>query len=352
MSSAPERFAGALDVASAALPGRGPQLPSALVRTVGKLTRDDWLSELLLRLSVRSSIYCISEMRAPWGFGVAARDIPAFHLLTSGRAWLDVDGSRDSISLDAGDLVILPRGSGHRLRDSQQSKVFWLDDILAERPPVNGRLAYGGAGERTELVCGGFGIDQLPARPLIASLPEVVHLRGHEGRSPEWLSSLIRMISVELAADRPGAEAVVSRLTDVLLAQALRSHVARTGSQTRSLGDAQVAHALRIMREQPNEMWSVPRLAGAVGLSRSAFAARFRAATGEPPMKSLTRFRLEQAASYLRTSNAGVSEIARRTGYESEVSLSKAFRRQYGMAPGAYRQETRVTSARDLAETN
>jgi AraC-like DNA-binding protein len=315
-----------------------------LMRTLGRFSEDDGLSQLLLRLTVTSTVYCLSDMSSPWGFRVAARPRPAFHLLTSGTAWLEVDGDAEGVRLQSGDLVILPRGNGHQLRDSQQSRVLWLDDILADTPPVQGRLRHGGGGERAELICGGFAIDQLTARPLLEGLPEVVHLRGHEGRSPEWLSGLIRMISVEMASNGPGAEAVVSRLTDALLAQALRNHLLESdGASPSPVSDAQVARALRIMRERPAERWSVPRLAAAVGLSRSAFAERFRSATGESPIQSLTRYRLSQAASYLRTSDAGVGEIARRTGYDSEASISKAFRRQYGTSPGAYRKATAGT---------
>ena len=102
--------------------------------------------------------------------------------------------------------------------------------------------------------------------------------------------------------------------------------------------DPQIARALRLIRERPDHPWSVPELATTVGMSRSAFAERFRGATGETPIQSLTRYRLERAAEYLRTTNAGIREIARITGYDSEVSISKAFRRQFGTSPGAYRK--------------
>jgi AraC-like DNA-binding protein len=319
------------------------------MRALGKLTPDDGLSELLLRISVSSTIYCLSEMTAPWGFRVAAREAPAFHLLTSGTGWLEVEGEAEGVSLGAGDLVILPRGNAHQLRDSARSPVLWLDDILAETPPLDGRLRHGGGGERTELVCGGFAVDQLSARALLESLPLIVHLRGHGGRSPEWLSALIRLISVEMASERPGAEAVVSRLTDALLAQALRSHLLESDAANCRVPDAQVARALRVIRERPAADWSVSRLAAAVGLSRSAFAQRFRSATGESPMRSLTRYRLEKAATYLRASDAGLGEIARRTGYDSEVSISKAFRRQYGISPGAYRKAANGSGLADHA---
>ncbi len=125
-------------------------------------------------------------------------------------------------------------------------------------------------------------------------------------------------------------------------------HVWRSGGGVRhpaaspvmppSLRDPQVARALRLIREHPDEPWTVIRLAAAVSLSRSAFASRFHDATGEAPMRYLTNYRLSRAATYLRTTDAGLREIARLTGYESEVSLSKAFRRRHGCSPGDYRR--------------
>jgi transcriptional regulator GlxA family with amidase domain len=104
------------------------------------------------------------------------------------------------------------------------------------------------------------------------------------------------------------------------------------------VSDPQIARALRLVRERVDDDWTVPKMAAAVGLSRSTFAERFRAATGETPIQHLTRYRLARAAEYLRTTNAAILEIARRTGYESEVSISKAFRREFGVSPGAYRR--------------
>jgi len=285
-------------------------------------------------------------MSSPWGFRVRARESPAFHLLTTGTGWLEVDREPDAVQLQAGDLVVLPRGDGHQVRDSRGGPVRWLDDILAASPPVNGRLRHGGGGERAQIVCGGFAIEQLTARPLLESLPTVVHLRGHAGAAPEWLAGLIRMISLEMASDSPGAEAVVTRLTDALLTQALQRHLLETGGSGAALAaDAQVARALRLMRERPDQRWSVAKLAGAVGLSRSAFARRFQATTGETPIKNLARYRIAQAATFLRTTDVGLREIARRTGYDSEVSLSKAFRRQLGVSPGVYRKSKRGAHA-------
>lgn len=311
------------------------------MRGLGKFTDPDGLSQLLLRLTVTSTVYCLSHMSSPWGFKVAARSRPAFHLMTAGSAWLEVEGQPDQIRLNAGDLVILPRGEGHTVRDSPKSPVQWLDRILEDTPPLNGQLAYGGGGERSELLCGGFAVDQLTGRPLLEALPTVVHLRGSEGRAPEWLVGLIRMIATEMASSRAGSEAVVTRLTDALLAQALRECLIDADvalGKTTVVSDSQIARSLRLIRDHVDQPWTVPKMAAAVSMSRSAFTERFRGATGETPMQHLTRYRMTRAAEYLRSTQAGVREIARLTGYDSEVSVTKAFKRQFGVSPGAYRR--------------
>ena len=312
-------------------------------RLGGEFPDPDGLSELLLRLTVNSTVFCFF-MSSPWGFKVPARAVPAFHILTAGGGWLEVEGQPEPIRLSAGDLVILPRGESHMVRDSPRgasSSLPSLDRILAETPSVNGRLSLGGGGGRSELLCGGFAVDPIAGRQLLDALPPVIHLRGSEGLAPEWLVGLIRMIATEMASSGPGSEAVVTRLTDALLAQALRQclvDIDRSLDQAAAFTDPQIARALRLMRDNPDRAWSVPKLAAAVSMSRSAFAERFRGAMGETPMQHLTRYRMARAAEYLRSSNAGIREIARLTGYESEVSVSKAFRRQFGIAPGAYRK--------------
>ncbi|MBV9597840.1 MAG: helix-turn-helix transcriptional regulator [Chloroflexi bacterium] len=179
---------------------------------------------------------------------------------------------------------------------------------MAETPSVNGRLSHGGDGERSELLCGGFVVEQLTAQALLEALPSV-DLRGSGGHAPEWLSSLVRMISVEMASSGPGSEAIVTRLTDALLAHALRQCIIeadRASSGATAVSDPLIGRALRLIREQPERPWTVPRLAAAVSVSRSTFADRFRAATGETPMQHLTRYR----SAYRKATNVPSESIS------------------------------------------
>ena len=314
-----------------------------MTRGLGEFEDPDGLSELLLRLTVSSTVFCFF-MSSPWGFRVPRRPVPAFHIITSGGGWMEIDGHVQPVRLSPGDLVILPRGDAHVVRDSPKamSGLPELGDILQTTTPINtGQFVYGGGGKPTELLCGGFAIDPVAGRQLLGSLPDVIHLRGGEGLAPEWLVGLIRMIAAEMANSGPGSQAVVTRLTDALLAQAVRHSLVaidRSLDQAAAFKDPPIAKALRLMREHPDRAWTVPELAAAVSMSRSTFAERFRAAMGETPMHHLTHYRMTRAAEYLRDTNAGIREIARLTGYDSEVSISRAFRRQFGVAPGAYRK--------------
>jgi transcriptional regulator GlxA family with amidase domain len=163
------------------------------------------------------------------------------------------------------------------------------------------------------------------------------------------VAATLRLVGAETDATAPGSEAVVSRLADALLTQALRVAVAGPdtgdGARLRALRDPHVAAAVQLVHGQPQRPWTVGGLAAEVALSRSAFAARFRELVGEPPMRYLVRARLAHAAGLLHTTDLGLGEIARWTGYESESSFSRAFKRVFGVAPGAYRGRAEVPLA-------
>ena len=305
----------------------------------------DVLSELLGTLRVKSTVWCRSVMSAPWGFGVPSRTEASFHFVVQGEGWVEIEGVEGALHLGTGDLVILPTGRGHAVRDDPASGVTMLETILATVPVESGHLLYGGGGPRTELVCGGFEVEDGEAHPVLASLPPVLHVHGDGGRPVEWLRSTVDLLRAEMASTAPGADAFVSRLTDVVLTQALRvslSDLEASGMvSVGALRDREIAEVLRLIHDDPGHPWSVAELASKASLSRSAFAARFRAATGESPMRFVTSARLSRAAHMLRSTNASVSRVAHAVGYESEASLARTFKRQFGTAPGRYGREGR-----------
>ena len=133
----------------------------------------------------------------------------------------------------------------------------------------------------------------------------------------------------------------MSRLADALLTQALRVALAELASANDTgllaLRDRQIGAAIEIINRQPERAWTVGELADEVALSRSAFGARFRQVVGESPKRYINRVRFAHAASLLQSTDASLAEIANRAGYSTEFSFSKAFKRVFGLAPGAYR---------------
>lgn len=302
----------------------------------------DSVTQVLRAVRVRSTIYCRSLMGAPWGFGVEAHGNPAFHVVTSGRCWLQVDREPDHIALAAGDLIVLPGGPRHWARDHPDTPATELEEILATTPlDEHRRLHYGGRGPRTGLLCGGFALEGGAAQPMLRTLLATFVIRGEFGRPVPWLGATLAMLTAETESSAPGAEEVVARLADTLLTQALRVALIdrrlSNGGAALALRDPQIAAAIALIHNQPERAWTIGGLAAEVALSRSAFAARFRQLVGESPVRYVTRTRLTHAAALLRSTDASLAQVAARTGYGTQFSFGKAFKRTFGVPPGAYR---------------
>jgi AraC-like DNA-binding protein len=300
----------------------------------------DDLADFLRSINVRSVVFCRSEFTAPWGFRVDDNAMAKFHLVLAGEAYLALDGVDEPHRLVAGDVVVLPHGTGHALVDAPGSPAPTLDGILFDHPVDEaGTMSYGGGGAVTAVVCGGFGTDALPAE-LIEQLPRMLVL----GSARDGVSRLLEPLAALLAAERPAAPgdgAVLAKVADVFLTESLRQYLAShrlLQVQVKAFDDDMpIAAALRMMRDNPGGPWTIAHLARAVGLSRTSFTVRFRDSVGEPPMTHLTRLRLSGGAGYLTSTSRTIGDIARKVGYDNEASFSKAFKRTYGRSPGAFR---------------
>jgi AraC-like DNA-binding protein len=313
------------------------------VKLASEFPQDDVFSELLRSLHVRSTTYCYSQMTAHWGFRVEAQAIATFHFIVSGDCWIEVQDVDRPIRLQRGDLALVPRGHAHQVHDDLRSPVQPLQQLIASYASDDGRrLRYEGDGAHTELLCGYFALEHVSAIPALEFLPPVIHLQSRNGRPAAWLETIVDLLLQEMISGSPGSEAVVIRLIDVLLAQALRTFTPSFADQLppgpRALTDREIATALRLIHERPDYRWTTNEWATRIGLSRSAFAARFRHLTGESPMRYAAHYRLARAAELLCSSDATLLDIAWQTGYSSDTALSKAFKRRFGLTPGDYRR--------------
>lgn len=295
------------------------------------------LGEALRCVQVSGVFYCPSELTEPWGVELPPMDDCVwFHAVIEGSCTLEVEGQVQEIR--AGDLIVIPHGSGHRAWGTEPAptpSVFDLPhDHVNEQYAV---LRHGGGGEMTRLVCGGVRLHHPAARQLIDALPAVIHTEPAGSARSDWIWSTLDLIAEETRTVRPGGEAVVSRLCDIVVIQAIRSWMDRDPAARvgwlGALRDPQVGGAIAAIHANPAADWTVASLAEEVAMSRSAFASRFTDLVGESAMRYVARWRMAVAADLLAEGGATVASAAAAVGYESEAAFSRAFTRVTGANP-------------------
>ncbi len=307
----------------------------------------DVLTDVLNTVRVSAACQGRLELGAPWGLKVPGGEFSKFHVVIQGSCFLELDGESEPILLEEGDLIALPHGDGHVVRDSPTTPPRPIDEWFSSngQERCGGAVHVPGTGPLTGLVCGRLQFEDPRNHPVLSVLPRVVHLRSAEGKAIPWLESTLRFIACESSSDRPGSDTVVNRLADILFIQIVRGYLNTTPNDSRgwlrALTDPQIGASLGLIHAEPEQSWTVANLASKVGMSRSTFAGRFSELVGEPPLHYITRWRMQKAAALLREGRATLADIADRVGYDSEAAFSKAFKRWVGSAPGAYRRASR-----------
>jgi AraC-like DNA-binding protein len=320
----------------------------------------DALSEVLGAVRLTGAVFLELEMRAQWSLLTAparkiadvlmpeADHVIPFHLVTEGRCYGRlVDG--DPVELRAGDLILFPAGDRHVLTAPNEAALRLtpaeltgesLDKVL-KRGEVT-EFKRDGAGDATRIVCGYLACDKRLAEPILRSLPRLLKVSMRDGGTAAWVRSSIKFSVAESASARPGSAAVLARLSEVLFAEAIRHYMDELppdqSGWLAGLRDRHVGRALALLHEQPARAWTVDELAAKVGLSRSALGERFNSLIGAPPMQYLTRWRTSLAARLLRESNFSILRVATDVGYESEAAFNRAFKRELGLPPAAWRK--------------
>ena len=311
-------------------------------KTVARFADGDITNELLHDFRLDSSVLCRSVMAAPWGFGVAGREVGSFHMVLEGHGWLEAEGLTELVPIRAGDLVVLPRGDAHWVKDSPSTVAPSLISILEQHDVVDGELHFGADdGPVTEIVCGIFSFEGIYTAPWLDRLPPVVLSAAEPGRN-DWRDAVSTALRDEARAPTKGGAAVVNRLLESLIVDVLRSELDELASDAMApavaLLDHRIGTALARLHASPEAPWSVDGLARVASMSRSAFSERFRSLVGEAPMRYVAQLRLARAARLLSSPDMTLAEIARRVGYASEAALSRAFKARFGQAPGVFRR--------------
>lgn len=294
----------------------------------------DALTAILRRLRLRAGVYVHAEFCGSWAVDTSGdRKVP-FHLIGRGSGWLHTDDAVEPRRLDAGDLVVFPHDARHIIASS------------ATRPPaplINRPVDPQAEGPVTSMLCGYFELQSKAAWPLLDGLPDAIVLDLQETGRVMGTLSLIQLIIGELEAGSPGAEAAVDQLAYVLFIHVLRAEMQRDLEQglLSALSDPKIGRALNLIHADPAANWTLEKLASEVGMSRSAFAERFRQLVELTPMRYVTEWRMQQALDLLQTTELSIATIAEQCGYTSEVAFRKAFRKVIGVPPGRVRRTSR-----------
>ena len=302
----------------------------------------DTLSELLADIRLEQGVYRHARLRHPWALSMPASDRICFYAITHGQAWVRMGGGH-AVVVRAGEIVLFQPGAAHllshNLDDLESERTLLLGTESAGQP--YGELAMDGAGEVTRLIFGSCRVSGVIGTALLNSLPDLLHVANPAPGTPAWLGMIHHLISDSILNERPGQGAMINRLCEMIWMESLRTHVSNLPEGTRgwllALRDRYLSPALGHMHGRPAHPWTVPELAQEVGLSRSAFAARFSDVMGETPTAYLTRYRMQLAARELRIGNRCMAAIAQSVGYASETAFSQAFKREMGMSPSAWR---------------
>ena len=316
----------------------------------------DPLGEALHFLRMDGAFYCRSELTASWGMTLPP--MPGylwFHVVTTGAALLEVD-QKHCRWLHPADVALVPHGRGHILRSEPGVSAPGIMELELEHPSDRYEiLRHGEGGAPTTLICGAVRFDHPVARNLLGILPPMISIDGSDGSRATWMQGVFTLMAAEAREFRPGGEAVITRLADVLVIQAIRAWIetapaARTG-WLGALQDQQIGRALALIHRDPARAWTVASLARELALSRSVFAARFTQLVDEPAMQYITRWRMQVAQNALETEDTTVAELSGRLGYQSEAAFARAFKRVIGIPPGAVKRGRQPRPAAPLPIT-
>ena len=296
------------------------------------------LDRLLTALDVEVEAFAVCEVGRGWRLAFGPDGAPTVHYGLAGSGVMVLaDGRRYPIARDT--LLLLPPGNGQSFELPEGgAREFRPDPQLLKRAEGSLRIR---AGEKEDV---GFAVACGRIRASYAGVLDVLaHLSGPIVESFEGSRSLrdaLQAVLAELAAPTVGTRALTSALLKQCLVLLLRRRAATPDGVAPwlpVLGDLRLAKAVLAMLERPAEPYSLGDLADLAGMGRSAFAERFSAVLGRPPIEFLKEVRLRRAARLLEMTDLPVKVVAGSVGYSSRSYFSRAFKELYGTYPASFR---------------
>lgn len=315
----------------------------------------DALSDVLRVVDLTGGVFIDAEFTDPWWvagqvapescrpFMVQPSRVVGFHYVVEGGFDVEIEG-QPACRVSAGEAVMFPGNDLHRFGTDRSRVPIGMGELIQPGDSFGvARVVHGGGGARTRVVCGFMGgNDQL--HPLLSGLPAAMKIDIAGLPGGDWIGHSFTYAARTLGDGDPGAATVLAKLSEVLFVESIRRYLAKLPPEETGwlagLRDPAIGRALGLLHARVSEAWTAEALAREVNMSRSAFAERFSAVIGQPPMSYLTGWRMQLAKHSLLESRRTVAQIAYEVGYESEAAFSRAFRRECGDPPAAWRRQS------------
>jgi AraC-like DNA-binding protein len=271
---------------------------------------------LLDLMRVQGTSCSVESLTAPWSLDhESGKGLSRLYLVLAGRTWIKLEGSADRIHLTTGDIVIVPGDTPHS--------------------------CFSGDAPSAQLLSGSFEFTEATPSAIRSRLPDIlVERRGQSARADK-LNLLLQLISAEVSEHSEPQQSVLNRLTEILCLHAIQDWLENAmfhDETLKALASPRIKTVLDEIHSNPSSAWSVESLADIYGQSRTAFSEQFKSATGMSPITYVRQCRIGQARKMLENTHLPVDEVAYRSGYADANAFNRAFRREVGSSPGAYRR--------------
>jgi len=312
---------------------------------------------------VHGAIFLRAEYSESWAYeSMTTRDVTdllapgeervvLFHVVADGACWIETEPG-ERLWAGPGDVIVLPYGDRHRMGGRTEAVPVPIRSILQPPPwPTMPVLRHGDGGPTTNVVCGYLASHDPLFDPRMRALPPVFVVTPPAGPAGDWVRASIDFALGQTSQGADGRYSAPPRLPELLLAEVLRLHLASAPSGEhgllRALRDPVLAPALAAVHGDPARHWTVAELAGHAHVSVSVLDERFRQVLSVPPIRYLFQWRMHVARGLLAHGRAdgglGVAAVAHRVGYDSEEAFSRAFKREHGTGPRAWREQVSGT---------
>lgn len=305
----------------------------------------DPLSEICASLHVQDAMYTRVEATAPWGLAAPGERGVKFVLLVRGSCILTMPTLDAPVALRGGDVFITLDDTPYEIYDEPSSVLLDCAEVMAAM--VDNTIVIGGNGAPSTFISGVFKLDTAYAAPLLSVLPSFLWLPAGEDRSSAF-EAILGMLARETSRRAIGFESMIGRLFEILFIHAVRAYCEQQQAQVTGwlavVADPNLGNAARAMHDDLGKDWTLEALARIAGMSRTAFAARFKEKAGKTALDYLTYWRMFKAAKLIQQGTRSLAQIATDVGYQSEAAFNRMFAREIGITPGRFRKSPELAA--------